>query len=270
VMVVAGEVGRACAVIPWKSLGAEGCSVQLDSLELTFAPRPGGTANAAAAAAAESTASTAASTSCSDPAADAAPPSYAGADDGIRVIAMLVEKVLLRMSVTVTDLRLYVEGLPEQGAATPPGALVAPAMLLRAAELHVEADGTAASASVRAEGVRVEVGRQTLEEVPVVADSPPDATAVPLGAAAPALPPPPPMTTTTPVAAPWALVLGGDEAGGLGLGARARVQLETAAAAAHDVSRVSAPGECEYTLYETFHRRVSTGREKPSEIQGEN
>jgi hypothetical protein len=146
-MVVSGEVGRATATIPWKSLGAEGCSVQLESLELTLAPRPGGAATPgeterqgkrevrAEKACAERAPTYLVSFSrapsplkpsrwlsvrvdagekpATDPSATAPPPAYVGADDGIRVIAMLVEKVLLRMSVRVTDLRLYVEGLPE-------------------------------------------------------------------------------------------------------------------------------------------------------------
>jgi hypothetical protein len=104
------------------------------------------------------------------------------------------------------------------------GAAVVPAVLFRAAELHVEADGASSAASVRVEGLRVEVGRQTLEEVAEEAD-----------AHAAGTPPAPPEA--------WARVLGGSQADGLGLGVRARVRLEAAAA-------VDASGVRRYTRTE--------------------
>jgi hypothetical protein len=100
--VVAGEVGCVRGIIPWTALGSDACLVELEDVELTLAPRPGAISSTlnkdqkkSGGAKTESGAE-----SCEEGRSGLAEgssefSSYLGAQDGIQVIALLIEKVIL-------------------------------------------------------------------------------------------------------------------------------------------------------------------------------
>eukprot|EP00976_Prorocentrum_cordatum_P025283 513497-Prorocentrum_minimum.AAC.3 len=94
-VVVAGEVGCARGIIPWTALGSQSCSVELEDVVLTLAPRPGAVRQTPIS---ESTPGDLPASNgwlgLADGSNDLG--SYLGADDGIHVIAMLIEKASQR------------------------------------------------------------------------------------------------------------------------------------------------------------------------------
>jgi hypothetical protein len=122
VTVTAGYIGTFKATVPWKGLTTQPIEIDIDELELTVAPQ--GVESLPEDEGYEEPSSRAAEDLLEEGDADAVDPSrlqsYAGVDDGVRVIARLVENILLGLRVKVSNLLVRVEQKSPVTEAVPP------------------------------------------------------------------------------------------------------------------------------------------------------
>eukprot|EP00854_Cymbomonas_tetramitiformis_P012079 gene12079-14272_t len=171
IIVVTGEVSTVKASIPWTALGSQSCVIELGDLYLRIAPRP---------ALSDFSSEVHGSGSEEDEPVDE--PTYLAADDGIHVIAALVEKVLLRMQVRINGLSIDIQGqeprahIPQPGS---PSAEELPTPFLHVLVARVEYEAQAppeagerpvpledALKHIKCEGVVLELSEQVVTDAP--------------------------------------------------------------------------------------------------------